>query len=142
MSCARPAGRIRPLTEYVLDASALIALVNKERGAEKVRPLMPQAVISAVNYCESIQCLRRGGMPLEEVKVALTPLVSRPIPFDETLAYIAASIHEQTGVHGLSFGDCACLALARSLELPAVTAEQEWGKVDVGVKIITVREKR
>ena len=133
---------MRPLTEYVLDASALIALVNKERGAEKVRPLMPHAVISAVNYSETAQCLRRGGMPLEEVKIALTPLVSRPIPFDESLAYITASMHEQTRDHGLSFGDCACLALARSLELPAVTAEQEWVKVDVGVRVIKIRERR
>jgi hypothetical protein len=46
------------LTEYVLDASALIALVNKERGADKVRPLMPHAVMCAVNYCETIQRLR------------------------------------------------------------------------------------
>jgi ribonuclease VapC len=138
MNCIRLAGRIRPLTEYVLDASALIALVNKERGADKVRPLMPHAVISAVNYCETIQCLRRGGMPLEEVKLALTPLVAAPIPFDETFAYVAASIHEQTRDHGLSFADCACLALARSLELPAVTAKQEWEKVDVGVRVIKI----
>jgi ribonuclease VapC len=130
------------LTEYVLDASALIALVNKERGADKVRPLMPHAVISAVNYCETIQRLRRGGMPLEEVKLALAPLLPQPIPFDEAIAYVAASIHERTRDHGLSFGDCACLALARSLDLPAVTAEQEWEKVDVGVRIIKIREKR
>jgi ribonuclease VapC len=139
MNSTRPGDRIQPLAEYVLDASALIALVNKERGADKVRPLMTHAVISTVNYCETIQCLRRGGMPLEEVKVALTPLVSRPIPFDETLAYIAASMHERTGDRGLSFGDRACLALAQSLELPAVTAEREWERVDVGVKIIKIR---
>src|SRR5438093_964542 len=142
MNCTRPDGRIRRLTEYVLDASAVIALVNKERGAEKVRPLMPHAVISAVNYCETIQCLRRSGIPLEEVKAALTPLVPRPIPFDESLAYVAASMHEQTRDHGLSFGDCACLALARSLDLPAVTAEQEWEKIDVGVRVIKIRERR
>jgi ribonuclease VapC len=127
------------LSKYVLDASALIALVNEEPGADKVGPLMPHSVISAVNYCETIQRLTRSGIPQEEVKLVLTQLVAPPIPFDETLAYVAASIHGRSRAHGLSFGDCACLALARSLELPAVTAEKEWEKVDVGVKIVRIR---
>jgi PIN domain nuclease of toxin-antitoxin system len=128
------------LSEYVLDASALIALVNKEPGADKVRPMMPHAVISAVNFCETVQRLRRGGgMPLEAVTAALTPLISRPIPFDESLAYIAASIHERTRANGLSFGDCACLALALSRGAPAVTTEEEWLKCEVGVKVIKIR---
>jgi len=139
MNSVTPAARTRPLSEYVLDASALIALVNQERGGDKVQPLMPHAVISAVNFCETLQCLRRGGMPLESVTLALNPLVSLPIPFDESLAYVTASIHERTRDHGLSFGDCACLALAMSRKVPAVTAEQEWKKVDIGVEIINIR---
>src|SRR4051794_17296589 len=116
-SCGKPAGKIPPLPEVVLDASALIALVNNEPGGEKVRPVMPHAIISAVNFCETVQRLRRGGLPLEAVTAALTPLVPEPVPFDSTLAYIAASIHEKTRASGLSFGDCACLALALSRNL-------------------------
>ncbi len=127
------------MPEYVLDASALLALLNKEPGAENVRPLMQRAIIGAVNFCETVQRLRRGGMSLEEVNAALTPLVSSPIPFDEQLAYVSASIHERTRDYGLSFGDCACLALALSRNLPAVTAERDWGKADTGVRIIKIR---
>lgn len=128
------------MSEFVLDASALIALVNKEKGADKVWPMIPNAIIGAVNFCETVQRLRRGGMPLEAITLALTPLISEPVQFDGSLAYVAASIHEQTRAAGLSFGDCACLALALSRKLPAVTAEREaWDKVDVGVKIIKIR---
>lgn len=116
--------RIQSLPEYVLDSSALIALVNKEPGAETVRPLMPHAIIGSVNLHETIQRLRRGGMPVESVTVALTPLVIQPVPFDEPLAYVTSSIHERTRDCGLSFGECACLALAVSRNLPAVTAER------------------
>jgi ribonuclease VapC len=130
---------MRLLTESVLDASALLALVNSEPGAAKVQPLMPHAIISAVNFCETVQCLRRGGMPMDEVTLALTPLVSQPVPFDTPMAYVAAAIHEQTRALGLSFGDCACLALALSRKLPAVTAERVWDKVDVGVRVIKIR---
>jgi ribonuclease VapC len=139
MSFTRFDGRIQPLAEYVLDASALLALLNEEPGAEKVRPLMPRAIIGAVNFCETVQRLRRSGMPLEEAKAVLTPLLLSPVPFDEQLSYVSASIHVKTRDYGFSFGDCACLALALSQHLPAVTAERDWDKVDVGVPIIKIR---
>ena len=126
-----------PLPEVVLDASALLALVQGEPGGDKVGPMMPHAVISAVNFCETVQRLRRGGMPLEAVQMALTPLVPKPVAFDDAMAYVAASIHERTREQGLSFGDCACLALARNV--PAVTTEKVWEACDVGVKIIRIR---
>ena len=53
---------MQPLTEYVLDASALLALINEEPGADKVRPLLAQSIISAVNFCETIHRLRRRGL--------------------------------------------------------------------------------
>jgi ribonuclease VapC len=140
MNSIKTENRIRPLSEIVLDASALIALIHKEPGGEKVRPLMGHAVISAVNLAETIQRLRRAGTPIEEVRHALAQLIPNSIPFDETLAYVAASIHERTRHCGLSFGDCACLALALSREAPAVTAERHWHKAEVGVKIIKIRE--
>jgi ribonuclease VapC len=128
-----------PLTEVVLDASALLALVQGEPGSDRVGPMLPQATMSAVNFCETVQRLRRGGMPLEAVTMMLTPLVPEPVAFDRETAYVAASIHEKTRGQGLSFGDCACLALALSRNLPAVTAEKVWDACDVGVKIIRIR---
>ena len=83
------------MSKVVLDASALLALVQGEPGAEKVRPLIPHAAMSAVNFCETVQRLRRGGMPVESVTMMLTPLVPEPVAFDRETAYIAASIHEE-----------------------------------------------
>lgn len=127
------------MSECVLDASALLALVKGEPGGDKVGPMMPHAIMSAVNFCETVQRLRRGGTPLEVVTMALTPLVSEPVPFDQSMAYVAASIHERTRAQGLSFGDCACLALALTRNVPAVTAEKVWDACDVGVKILRIR---
>lgn len=128
-----------PLPEVVLDASALLALVQREPGGDQVGPMLPHARMSAVNFCETVQRLRRGGMPLEAVTLALTPLVPEAVAFDQALAYIAASIHEKTRGQGISFGDCACLALALSRDVPAVTAERKWDRCDVGVRIIKIR---
>ena len=49
-----------------------------EPGGEKVRAYLPRSVMSAVNYCETLQCLRRGGMPAEIIPHVLAPFVSRP----------------------------------------------------------------
>ena len=130
---------MRPLTDVVLDASALLALVQGEPGGGDVGPMLPHAAMSAVNFCETVQRLRRGGMPLEAITMALTPLITEPVPFDRPMAYVTASIHERTRGQGLSFGDCACLALALSRNVPAVTAERTWDACDVGVKIIRIR---
>lgn len=72
---------MQPLTEYVLDASALLALIDGEPGAGKVRPLMVDCIISAVNFCETVHRLRRRGLPVETVRATLTPLVPVPVPF-------------------------------------------------------------
>jgi ribonuclease VapC len=139
MSCGKTAAGTPPLTEYVLDASALLALINGEAGADKVWPLMTRSMMSAVNYCETVHKLRRRGLPVETVKATLTPLVPSPVPFDEPMAYVAASIHERTRGQGISLADCACLALALSRNVPAVTTERSWEACDVGVKIIRIR---
>ncbi|WP_422927465.1 type II toxin-antitoxin system VapC family toxin [Singulisphaera sp. PoT] len=127
------------MPEVVLDASALLALIQAESGSEKVRPLLTHAVISAVNFCETVQRLRRGGMPLEAVTRILSPLVPEPVAFDREAAYVAASLHEKTRGQGISFGDCACLALALMRAVPAVTAERKWDLCDVGVQVIQIR---
>lgn len=127
------------MSEVVLDASALLALVQDEPGSEHVRPMIPRAAMSAVNFGETVQRLRRGGMPIESVTLLLTTLVPEPVAFDKATAYVAASIHEKTRGQGISFGDCACLALALMRGVPAVTAERKWDKCDVGVEVMRIR---
>jgi ribonuclease VapC len=40
---------------------------------------------------------------------------------------------------GLSFGDRACLALAKSLVAPALTADRSWARLDLGIAIEVIR---
>jgi ribonuclease VapC len=139
MSSARSVIGTKRLAEVVLDASALLALIQRETGGEKVLPMLPRATMSAVNFCETMQRLRRGGMPVESVTELLTSMVKDTVAFDRETAHIAAAIHEKTRGEGLSFGDCACLAVALMHGIPAVTAERKWDQCDVGVEIIQIR---
>lgn len=77
-------------------------------------------------------------MPAETITSMLTPLVPEPIAFDRQAALVAASIRERTREQGISFGDCACLALATILGLSAVTAKRKWDKCDLDVEVLRI----
>jgi ribonuclease VapC len=61
------------------------------------------------------------------------------VPFDADDARAAGELSLVTRDAGLSLGDRACLALARRLDVPAVTADRAWLNVDAGVDVVCVR---
>ena len=57
------------------------------------------------------------------------------------LALDAGAMIAHTRPYGLSHGDRACLALARHLDVPAVTADRPWAGIadEVGVRVELIR---
>ena len=51
------------MSKAILDASALLALLRRESGSEKVEAVVPDAVISTVNLGEVLGKLVDYGMP-------------------------------------------------------------------------------
>jgi ribonuclease VapC len=103
----------------VLDASALLALVNREpewdvvaRGAAG-----SDATISSVNYAEVLQKAARRGVGAEDIDTGLDALGITVSSFSRLDARLAASFYRHRS--GLSLADRVCLALARSLASPA-----------------------
>lgn len=126
------------MSKYVLDASALLALLNNEPGAQRVRDILPEAVIGAVNVCETVGKLTDGGMSLNDARTSIELINLEVVPFDTELAYKAGSLIVETKKLGLSLGDRACLALGLRLNKTVVTAERLWSrlKLDVSVEVI------
>jgi PIN domain nuclease of toxin-antitoxin system len=127
------------MAEFVLDASALIAFLRDEPGAEKVTAVLSQSCISAVNLAETLGKMVEYGKPLEAVRFQIERLDIPVIPFGAEEAGIAASFWKATRSVGLSLGDRSCLALAWKLSLPALTTEGDWLKCDLGVKVLKIR---
>jgi PIN domain nuclease of toxin-antitoxin system len=127
------------VTKVVLDASAVLALLNDEAGAEQVRPLLGSACMSAVNLSEAAGWLQTSGLPAAASEEALGALGIEIVPFESTAALVAAGLQTKTRAHGLSLGDRACLATAMQLGLPAVTADRQWLKLRLGVKVVGIR---
>ena len=127
---------------YVLDSSAVIALVRREQGWEKVNAALENSVISAVNLTESMtKLIRLGGEP-RLVERLLRALGLEVIPWDEELAWASRDLCPLAWTNGISFADRACLTLARHLDLAAMTADSEWKKASHGIHVFLFREGR
>jgi len=117
------------LTALVLDSSAVLAVIRGEPGAGAVAEALAEAVISAVNLSEVVSVLTRDGMTRKQVGELLTELSLDVEVFDEAQAIAAGELIALTEPSGLSLGDRACLALARSLALPVLTADRPWRRL-------------
>ena len=128
------------MSKVVLDASAVIALLFREPGAEHLTSaLMDDSAISAVNLAEVQARLVRAGVDPEEAWIDALAPVREIHPFVVGQAKIAGSLVAQTRSLGLSLGDRACLALAISLKAAVYTTDRVWRDVKVSVPIHVIR---
>jgi PIN domain nuclease of toxin-antitoxin system len=122
-----------------LDASALLAFLMREKGEAQVAPLLGDSCISAVNLSEVLARFARDGHDPIVVAEKLAAGPMQVVPFTREHAAIAAGLAPDTARLGLSLGDRACLALALSLRIPAVTADRAWAHLRIGVEVRIVR---
>jgi PIN domain nuclease of toxin-antitoxin system len=132
------------VNNIVLDSAAVLAMVQGELGGERVEALLDsielgvavKVAISSVNWCEVLTRTNRDndGMTAQELTAALSGV--DVIPFGQEDAEVAAAYAVSN--RALSLGDRACLALAKSLQATAWTADRFWiqCKLDVPVELI------
>jgi PIN domain nuclease of toxin-antitoxin system len=128
------------VTDFILDASALLAYVKNEPGGEAVqRRLGGDTAISAVNLAEVVSKLIDAGWTEESIRGTFAATQAQRVTFEPLDAYVTGLLRERTTHRGLSLADRACLALALRLGVPALTADRSWADLDVGVEVIVVR---
>lgn len=128
-------------TKSLLDASAFLAVVFRESGANKVLDALALgARISTVNLAEVAAKLNQEHWEDAEVAYALDELGIETVPFSREIALLTGRYRNQTAHLGLGLGDRACLATARVMECPVLTADQAWLKLSLeGVDISCIR---
>jgi PIN domain nuclease of toxin-antitoxin system len=124
---------------YMLDASALLALMLGETGADTVYDSLPRARISAVNLSEVVAKLQERGVPDPVISSSLAEFDLAAIPFDRDQAMRAGLLRAPTRRFGLSLGDRACLAAAAATGATALTTDRIWSNLDVGVAVEIAR---
>lgn len=121
----------------LLDASALIAVVDGEAGWEAV-PTPEGCLTTAVNAAEVVSHLVQKGGVASDV-VLMVQLLCPIVDVTAATALEAGVLFAGTRSLRLSLADCVCLAHARRHDHAVVTSDRRWSDLDVGVEVIQFR---
>ncbi|MGH2868818.1 MAG: PIN domain-containing protein [Solirubrobacteraceae bacterium] len=110
---------------FLLDASALLALLHDEPGGSSVEAYLDDAAVLSVNLEEVVGILIREGMPAAAMEQVITALVLPVVPFTERMAWLAAEARPRLPP-GLGLADRCCLAAGAALDARVVTADSLW----------------
>jgi ribonuclease VapC len=125
----------------VLDTSAVIALLMREPGADRVAGELDDATAPTTVLAEIVGYFARHDVDLGEVRASLAMLELPFLAFDDDLAWRTGALEPRTRAAGLSLTDRSCLALAARLRAKAVTGDRAWAGVaeDTGVTVELIR---
>jgi ribonuclease VapC len=123
----------------VLDASAVLALVFGEPGAEAVADRLSEATISSVNAAEVVSKLIDRKTPAADLDRVWTLVSTLVNDFTAPQALRSGQLRDTTRPHGLSLGDRACLALAEETGATILTADRAWADLGLGIDIELIR---
>ena len=125
----------------VLDASAVLAVVLEEPGADVVvEALRSGAAMSSVNVAEVAARLHQDGWSESEVALVFETLGIEVLPFDAEAALLSGRLRTATRRLGLGLGDRACLAIGCIEGCPVLTSDRSWQELDIiGLDIQCIR---
>jgi PIN domain nuclease of toxin-antitoxin system len=124
----------------VLDASAILALLQAESGGDRVAKLLldpaQSVLVSSLNWSEVLDRLLRHGVSAVEAERQITRLGMNVVDFDVEQARVAALY--RVVAPSLSLADRACLAVSAVRQATAWTADRIWKQyaLDVPVELI------
>ena len=123
----------------VLDASALLAYLRDEPGADRVDGLLVDARMASVNWAEVVQKSLSAGVNVDGMLEDLQALGMRIEPFLPVDGERAGRLWPLTRRQGLSLGDRACLSLGLRLSLTVVTCDRAWAQLPIELEIQLLR---
>lgn len=117
------------MADIVLDASAILAFLQQEKGADIVEGLLPDAAVSANNLAEVVAKLVDHGVPIDDIEQIIGAFDFSIVDVSKDDAVASGLLRAATRKAGLSLGDRSCLALAQRLALPVLTTDRAWGQL-------------
>ena len=110
----------------VLDASAVLAFLHGEPGADRAESMLSEGVVGAANWSEVAQKVTSRGADWLHAKALVLSYGVGIEAVTEADAERAAALWRRGS--GLSLGDRLCLALGQRLGCDVLTADRAWGE--------------
>jgi PIN domain nuclease of toxin-antitoxin system len=125
----------------VLDASAVLAWLFRERGEAVVDRMLEHAALPAVNLAEVLYRADETGMRTEHLQRDLEALGLRVVVFTDEDATLVQEVRRaaQRERQRLALADCCCLATGLRLNLPVVGGDQAWERLRLGIDVHPIR---
>jgi PIN domain nuclease of toxin-antitoxin system len=131
------------MADWVLDASAVLALMRAEAGVDRVLAALPSAQLASVNAAEVVARLIREGVDAEAARAMVVGLGCPLVAVDAELGLRAGALAGRASAQGLSpglsLGGRCCLALAERDAATALTADPTWARIGLPIRIATIR---
>lgn len=124
---------------FILDASAMLALVMRENGAALVAEVTRESELLIVNHCEVLSKIAKEGGDYQRTHDLIVRLGIEIVPFSLDHSIEAARLRPLTIGLGLSLGDRACLAHGRLRALPILTSDHRMAEANIGLDIRMIR---
>jgi ribonuclease VapC len=125
--------------DFVIDSSAALAFLRKERGGELAPPVLASGIMSAVNFAEVVQRFWRDGLDPEPYIESLAQIGLTIVAAEMPAAHLAGALERQTKPFGLSLADRFCLAEALNRRLPVVTTDRPFSELNLDIEIKRLR---
>jgi PIN domain nuclease of toxin-antitoxin system len=125
------------MTSCVVDASAILAWLFNERGAEVVDRLLDSAALSTVNLAEVLHRCDEEGMATSSLERDLRGLGVAVEPFTAADARIVKDVRRvgRRARTRVSLGDCCCLATGVRMNLPVIASDRAWERLNLAIEI-------
>jgi ribonuclease VapC len=125
------------MSRYVIDASAALAWLFNETGADTVEKVLGASALSAVNLAEVLYRCDEVGMATGNLQRDIEALGVHLEPFGASDAHLVEEVRRagrRSGVR-LSLADCCCLATGIRLDLPVVGGDEAWRNLRLGIDV-------
>lgn len=135
MSLLESVGKRRYVSDFVADASAILAFVQGVKGEARVAAARERCIVATINLIEAYSKLVRKDMSPEDVRLILRQSFPKTFPVDRELAESSALLHASSRDLGFSYGDCVCLALGMQTRAIVLTTDKRWTELKLDVKV-------